>query len=76
MIFNKIKEHLATNKITFRDHFVLAIKSGVMLLYAGITSIIHAFLPSLFDGVPAKIVSKLYNGRIKDHPNPRYRNFK
>jgi hypothetical protein len=74
-MITKIQQHLKTNKISLKDHFVLAIWAGVLLIYAGVASIIHAFIPVLFDGVPAKIVSKIYNKRIKDHPNPEYRNF-
>ena len=52
---------------------MFAIKAGVLLLYAGVASIIHAICPALFDGVPARIVANLYHGRIKNHPNPDYR---
>jgi hypothetical protein len=76
MLLKKVREHLKINKISFIDHFVLAVWSGVLLIYAGMASIIHAFFPFLFDGTPARIVSKLYFKRIKDHPNPEYRDFK
>lgn len=68
-----IKKHLEVNQITFINHFMFAIKAGVLLLYAGVASIIHAICPALFDGVPSRIVANLYHGRIKNHPNPEYR---
>lgn len=75
-MIKQIKNHLYTNKISFKDHFVLAIISGFKLIYAGVTSIIHAFIPCVFDGSAAKVVAHLYFKRVKDHPNETYRNFK
>lgn len=74
-MIKKIKKHLEVNRVTFIQHFIFAIQAGFLLLYAGIASIIHAFCPAWFDGTPAKIVAKLYKGRIKNHPNPEYRSF-
>lgn len=75
-MITKIKQHLTNNQITFLDHFNLAIISGVKLIYAGLSSIIHAFVPCFFDSTAAKIVANLYHQRIKHHPNKIYRDFK
>lgn len=74
-MIKKIKKHLETNQVSYPQHFIFAIKAGVLLVYAGITSLIHAINPAWFDGTPAKIVARLYKGRIENHPNPDYRNF-
>ncbi|MDC6486967.1 MAG: DUF6356 family protein [Methylophilaceae bacterium] len=53
------KKHLTEANKTYWNHFIFAFKAGFLLLYAGITSIIHAFIPSLFPFVSQKIVQKL-----------------
>ena len=72
-MFKKAKLHLETSGITYREHMSFALKAGIMLLYAGVASLIHAFLPSLFAETSARVVGRLYKERIKNHPNPAYR---
>ena len=53
------KKHLKEANKTYLQHLVFAFKAGVLLLFAGIASIIHALIPSLFPFVSLKIVQKL-----------------
>lgn len=56
MLFRK---HLTEAGKTYGKHFMFAFKAGFLLIYAGITSIIHAIIPSLFPFVSQKIVQEL-----------------
>ena len=53
------KKHLSEAKKTYWNHFSFAFCAGWILIYAGITSIIHAFIPSLFPFTSQKIVKNL-----------------
>lgn len=68
-----IKKHLLDSKTTYLEHAKFAIYASFLLFYAAIASIIHALIPSLFPSTAAGIVTKLYNIRLKNHPNPEYR---
>jgi hypothetical protein len=69
------KEHLTKSKETYLPHFVWAFVSGFKLIWAGIASIIHGFVPGLFPGTAAKTVIDLYHKRLVDHPNKEYQNY-
>jgi hypothetical protein len=58
MLFDK---HLKEANKSYAKHFSFAFKAGFLLIYAGVTSIIHAFIPSMFPFVSQKIVHKLIN---------------
>ena len=66
------REHLKISKVTYFQHLSWAVTSGFRLIYAGITSIIHGVIPSLFDGTAPKQVIDIYHGHLEDHPNPKY----
>jgi hypothetical protein len=62
MIFDK---HLKEAKKNYLQHFWFAFKAGFILIYAGMASLIHAFIPSLFPFVSLKIVKNLYEKAMK-----------
>ena len=66
-------EHLNTSKVTYLEHLKWPLYAGVRLIYAGITSIIHGFVPTLFDGSAPKQVIDIYHNHLEDHPNPKYK---
>jgi hypothetical protein len=66
-------EHLKTSKVTYLEHLKWALLAGVRLIYAGVTSIIHGFIPSLFNGSAPKQVIDIYHNHLEDHPNPQYK---
>ena len=66
-------DHLNTSKVTYFEHLRWATVAGVRLIYAGITSIIHGVVPSLFDGTAPKQIIDIYHGHLEDHPNPSYK---
>ena len=53
------EKHLNEAGKSYFDHFKFALIAGLILIYAGITSIIHAFIPSIFPFTSQKIVKKL-----------------
>jgi hypothetical protein len=53
------KKHLTEANKTYPEHFAFAFKAGILLSWAAITSIIHAFIPSIFAFTSQKIVMKL-----------------
>jgi hypothetical protein len=65
-------KHLEDSKTTYWEHFKFAIYASILLIFAGITSIIHAIVPSWFQGTAAWVVIKLYRQRLETHPNPLY----
>ena len=66
-------DHLNTGKVTYFEHLRWATVAGIRLIYAGITSIIHGIVPSLFDGTAPKQIIDIYHGHLEDHPNPSYK---
>lgn len=66
-------EHLNTSKVTYFEHLRWATVAGIRLIYAGITSIIHGVVPSLFDGTAPKQIIDIYHEHLEDHPNPKYK---
>ena len=53
------EKHLAEANKTYTEHFAFAFKAGFILLWAAVTSIVHAFIPSLFAFTSQKIVMNL-----------------
>jgi hypothetical protein len=68
------RKHLDTSKATYLEHLAWAVVAGVRLIYAGITSIIHGVIPTLFDGTAPKQIIDIYHNHLEDHPNPKYKN--
>jgi hypothetical protein len=67
------RKHLDTSKTTYLEHLIWAGIAGVRLIYAGITSIIHGVVPTLFDGTAPKQIIDIYHNHLEDHPNPEYK---
>ena len=53
------KKHLNEAGKNYIEHFKFAFMAGFILMYAGITSIIHALIPNLFPFTSQRIVKKL-----------------
>lgn len=67
------KKHLTISKVTYIGHLTWAVTAGVRLIYAGIASIIHGMIPTLFDGSAPKQVIDIYHDHLEGHPNPSYK---
>ena len=65
-------QHLIDSNETYLSHSKWAAHAGVKLLWAGVTSLLHAIHPSLFPFATAKIVIDLYCKRLHNHPNKAY----
>jgi len=60
------KQHLNESGKNYFEHFIFSFTAGWLLIYAGITSIIHSLIPSLFPFTSQKIVQRLLNKVKKD----------
>lgn len=67
------EDHLIKSKTTYIMHLKWAFLSGILLIYAGISSIIHGIFPNFFDGTAPKIIIKMYHSHLVNHPNPEYK---
>jgi hypothetical protein len=66
------RKHLDTSKTTYLEHLTWSVIAGFRLIYAGISSIIHGVVPTLFDGTAPKQIIDIYHNHLEDHPNERY----
>lgn len=66
-------EHLTKSKVSYFQHIKWAILAGFRLIYAGVASIIHGIVPTLFDGTAPKIVIDIYHNHLLGHPNSEYK---
>lgn len=62
--------HLQKSQKGYFDHFYHAFILGLVLIYAGIASILHAFLPFLFPAYSANKVTWMYIRVVLDSANP------
>jgi hypothetical protein len=66
-------KHLKSRNIQYIPHFKFAVGAGVVLVLAGIASIIHAILPDTFTGYSERKtqalarLSRLRNGKYIPH---------
>jgi len=67
------KKHLEKGKVTYPSHFTWAVFAGFRLIYAGVCSIIHGFIPTLFDGEAPHTVIDIYHSHLINHPNAEYK---
>ena len=74
-MFKKSKEHLDKSQENYFSHFLWALLAGLRLIWAGIASIIHGFVPGWFPGTAAKTVIDLYHQRLVGHPNKEYQDY-
>ena len=67
------RKHLDISNVTYLKHLTWAVIAGIRLIYAGITSIIHGVVPTLFDGCAPEQIIDIYHNHLEDHPNPKYK---
>ena len=70
-----IKQHLEDSQCSYIEHFKFAVVASGRLLWASMTSLIHAFIPSIFKGSAAWVVIDLYKNRLENHPNSTYQDW-
>ena len=56
----KISEHLQDSQMTYSQHLVHGVGSGIYLLLLGVSSILHGLVPSILPQHAARGVVKLY----------------
>jgi len=53
------RNHIYNSRKGWARHTVFAVWAGIVLIFAGILSIIHAFIPNLFPYMSENIIKKL-----------------
>jgi hypothetical protein len=59
-------DHLQQANKTYTSHFSFAMKNGLLLLYAGVISLVHAIWPGVFKFTSRDIVLQIAQ-RITDN---------
>ena len=71
-IIKKSKAHLRGSQIDYLHHFWHAFSLGWILIFNGISSIIHAFIPAFFPGTAAFTTMRIFYKVCYNHPNPYF----
>jgi hypothetical protein len=69
----KSLDHLDDSNKNYKSHLYGAIKNGLLLIIAGLISIIHGLFPFLFKGFSAKTIINIYYDELHFHKNKEYR---
>lgn len=64
------RKHLELGKTTYYAHLLHAGGNGFILIWLGVTSIIHAIVPAWFAATSAMGVATLYFKYVKDNLQP------
>ncbi len=67
-----MSNHLEKSRTTYTAHLKWAVYSGFILIGSGIASIIHGFIPPLFEGSTAKTIIEMFYRNLYNHPNKDY----
>ena len=66
-------KHLSESKVTYLSHLGWALLAGVRLIFSGFASIIHGFVPTLFNGTTPRTIIDIYHSHLENHPNNQYK---
>lgn len=68
-------KHLKDSEESYWSHCRWAVQAGLVMMWAGLLSIIHGLIPALFPFKSAKTIIDLYYKRLHNHKNKRYRDY-
>jgi hypothetical protein len=71
-IFTESIRHIEISRMGYLQHLFFAAKSGFLLIYLGVTSVIHAIVPAWFKGDAPMGVIDIFYRNIYHHPNPEF----
>jgi hypothetical protein len=54
-----MKQHLQQRNLSYREHFSFASRAGLILILAGIASIVHAVFPNVFTSYSERKTTEL-----------------
>ena len=54
------KEHLASTKESYSQHFKVATKIGLTMIFAGLQAIIHALIPGILKTSASDKIKKIF----------------
>ncbi|MGE0201417.1 MAG: DUF6356 family protein [Candidatus Melainabacteria bacterium] len=59
MLIRRSREHLKDAQKTYAEHGSFALRAGVLLIWAGVTSLVHGIVPAFFPFLSSRITLKL-----------------
>jgi hypothetical protein len=68
-------KHLQDSQESYSSHCRWAVSAGFTMIWAGLLSIVHGLIPSLFPFRSAKTVIDLYYKRLHNHNNKSYKDY-
>ena len=71
-IIRESQDHLRGSQTTYVPHFRQAFWLGWILIFNGLSSIVHAFIPAFFPGTAAFTTMRLFYKFCHGHPNPYF----
>ncbi|MCD8515676.1 MAG: DUF6356 family protein [Burkholderiaceae bacterium] len=71
-IINDSKQHLQASRVSYFPHLFSGVWLGFKIMYLGLTSIFHAFVPAWFEGDAPLGVANLFYRKVYNHPNPAF----
>lgn len=64
--------HIETSRMGYFHHLLHATKFGFLMIYLGLTSLIHALVPAWFEGDAPLGVANIFYRTVYHHPNPMF----
>lgn len=71
-LVKKSSEHLLLSQMSYFPHFRNAFTLGWILIFNGLSSLVHAFIPRLFPGTAAKTTMRIFDKVCYNHPNQHF----
>jgi hypothetical protein len=74
-IIHTSRVHLRKSQMSYGVHFYHAFRLGLILIYAGLASLVHAVCPFLYPAYSAKMVIAIFVRVVLDSANPDIQNY-
>lgn len=74
-LLTKSKNHLKSSNTNYWRHLYQAFSLGLLLIWSGLTSVIHSIFPFLYPAYSAKKVAWMYVQFVIDNPNQDLQEF-
>jgi len=71
-IISESVDHLRGSRTTYVPHFRQAFSLGWILIFNGVSSIVHAVIPAFFPGTAAFTTMRIFYKFCHGHPNPYF----
>ena len=65
-------DHIKTSRMGYFHHLLHAAKFGFQMIYLGLTSLVHALVPTWFKGDAPLGIANIFYRTVYHHPNPEF----